>query len=209
MHSGLLASLFLLAQAQESVEGSSGVLSTIVWLIEWILIGAIALLVLFIGRVVMFPSKPSKAVYKPKRKPKNIFLSPAELSKYDASDPNLPIYIALRGVIYDVSAKRDMYGTKGQGYNCFTGRDCSYALAKHSLDEESCKQTDISNLTKGEIDALDSWEANYRQKYDAVGTVVHSEQERAAKVAEEDKRYALETEQLKQTEEAAKKKAKL
>ncbi len=44
----------------------------------------------------------------------------------------LPVLIGIRGVLYDVSARRDLYGTKGQGYNILAGRDASRALAKVS-----------------------------------------------------------------------------
>jgi predicted heme/steroid binding protein len=32
-----------------------------------------------------------------------------ELSKYDGSDPNVPVYVAIKGIIYDVTKSREMY----------------------------------------------------------------------------------------------------
>ena len=56
-----------------------------------------------------------------------------ELRRYDGSDPNLPVLVAAKKRIYDVTRGRDYYG-KGGPYNCFAGIDCSRALAKVSLD---------------------------------------------------------------------------
>jgi predicted heme/steroid binding protein len=50
------------------------------------------------------------------------------LRQHDGSDGR-PIYVAIKGQIYDVSAKREMYG-KGSGYNVFAGKDASRGLGK-------------------------------------------------------------------------------
>lgn len=39
-----------------------------------------------------------------------------QLSRYDGTDPKLPIYLSIGGEIYDVSANPRMYG-KGGAYN--------------------------------------------------------------------------------------------
>ncbi|KAK5128818.1 hypothetical protein LTR85_000151 [Meristemomyces frigidus] len=53
-----------------------------------------------------------------------IYLTDAELSAYDGSDPTKPIYLALNGTIYDVSAGRRIYGPRGS-YNVFAGKDAA------------------------------------------------------------------------------------
>ena len=146
-------------------------------------------------------SKP----YKPKRAPPKIFLTSQELLQYDGSDSSIPVYIAIRGQIYDVSARRDLYGVKDQGYNCLAGHDASRALAKHSLDAETVKDSNIDDLTKGELDALDSWEGSYKQKYPCVGEVVKQE-EKSQKEADEKKRYDAETQRLQSEEQKNKSK---
>jgi predicted heme/steroid binding protein len=40
-------------------------------------------------------------------------LTKAELAQHDGSDASLPLYIAVRGRIYDVSAGRSFYGPGG------------------------------------------------------------------------------------------------
>jgi len=48
--------------------------------------------------------------------PKLITLTSAQLANYDGSDPAKPIYLAVRGEVFDVSANPRMYG-KGGAYN--------------------------------------------------------------------------------------------
>lgn len=116
----------------------------------------------------------------------------SELAKYDGSDPSLPIYVAIKGDIFDVSNNRDAYGTKGKGYNCFAGKDASkvrirplqpghnakygnpislQALGKSSLNLEDCV-ADYSDLTEKELETLNQWHAFFAKKYDIVGKVV-------------------------------------
>ncbi|KAI8916945.1 cytochrome b5-like heme/steroid binding domain-containing protein [Powellomyces hirtus] len=93
----------------------------------------------------------------------------AELAKHDGTDPALPIYLAVKGTVFDVSPARDMY-TPGNGYHVFAGKDASRALGKSSLKPEDCI-ADYSVLTPEEMETLDKWEAHYRKKYSVVGTV--------------------------------------
>ncbi|KOS22127.1 Membrane steroid-binding protein 2 [Escovopsis weberi] len=55
-----------------------------------------------------------------------MYLTPKELSKFDGSDPSKPLYIAIKGTIYDVSVNRRMYGPGGS-YGYFAGVDASRA----------------------------------------------------------------------------------
>ncbi|KAJ5642401.1 hypothetical protein N7490_006401 [Penicillium lividum] len=56
-----------------------------------------------------------------------VMLTPAQLSLYDGSDESLPIYVAVNGSIFDVSANPAMYGPGG-GYHFFAGRDATRAF---------------------------------------------------------------------------------
>lgn len=53
-----------------------------------------------------------------------LHLTPAELATYDGSDPTKPIYLAINGTIYDVSANKRIYGPGGS-YNIFAGVDAA------------------------------------------------------------------------------------
>lgn len=48
----------------------------------------------------------------------------AELAKYDGTNTDAPIYVAIKGAVFDVSAKKEMYGPGGS-YHCFAGKDAS------------------------------------------------------------------------------------
>lgn len=94
----------------EHAAETAPLLSSLRWGVEWLLIGVIVVLALFILRMLLFggPSRPAKAPVKPARKPALVFLTPAELTAFDGSDKQAPVYVALRGAIFDVSSRRDM-----------------------------------------------------------------------------------------------------
>lgn len=64
-----------------------------------------------------------------------VLLTDDQLSAYDGSDPSKPIYLALNGTIYDVSAGRHFYGPGG-GYHFFAGRDAARAFVTGCFDED-------------------------------------------------------------------------
>lgn len=51
------------------------------------------------------------------------------LAQHDGTDPAKPIWLAIKGTVFDVSAKRGMYGP-GAGYNVFAGKDGSVGLGE-------------------------------------------------------------------------------
>ncbi|KIV97427.1 hypothetical protein PV10_01181 [Exophiala mesophila] len=56
-----------------------------------------------------------------------ITLTPEELLAFDGSDPTKPIYLAINGRIFDVSAGGHTYGPGGS-YSVFAGRDATRAF---------------------------------------------------------------------------------
>jgi predicted heme/steroid binding protein len=72
-------------------------------------------------------SPPSSSLAPPKDDP----ISLSELAKYNGSNPSLPIYLAIKGTVFDVTAKKEMYGPGGS-YNIFAGKDGSVGLGKIS-----------------------------------------------------------------------------
>ncbi|KAK3824999.1 MAG: cytochrome b5-like heme/steroid binding domain-containing protein [Benniella sp.] len=99
-------------------------------------------------------------------------LTPEALSKYDGSGESGEIYVAIRGVIYDVTPKKDMYGPGGN-YRVFAGKDASKALAKSSLKPEDCVP-DVSDLNEEEVKTLDNWVEFFGKRYTKVGTVIEA-----------------------------------
>ncbi|CAG8551704.1 cytochrome b5 [Rhizophagus irregularis] len=103
---------------------------------------------------------------------REIIFSEAELAKYDGSDPNLPIYIAMNGEVFDVTAGKHYYG-KGGGYNFFAGKDASRAYITGCF--ETHLTHDLRGLTHQQIKDLENWAGFYRDHhtYYKVGRVVH------------------------------------
>jgi predicted heme/steroid binding protein len=62
-----------------------------------------------------------------------------ELAQFDGKNPDLPIYVALTGVIYDVSESRDLY-KEGKGYHIFAGKDASQVNEKQRHKIGVCKE---------------------------------------------------------------------
>ncbi|KAG4089840.1 cytochrome b5 [Neocallimastix lanati (nom. inval.)] len=93
-----------------------------------------------------------------------------ELSQYDTSDENKPVYVAVKGIVYDVSSRKDLY-VKGQRNHIFAGKDFSRALAKTSLELEDVSPY-YEDLSEEEINMLNRWEKFYQKKYPVVGSLI-------------------------------------
>ena len=93
-----------------------------------------------------------------------------ELSKYNATDPSLPILICIKTEIFDVSSNAEMY-TPPKGYSVFAGKNASRALAKSSLKPEECIG-DINGLKEDELKTLEKWVEFFRKKYPIVGELI-------------------------------------
>ncbi|XP_040207943.1 neudesin-like [Rana temporaria] len=79
-----------------------------------------------------------------------------------------PIYMAVKGTAFDVSAGKDFYG-KGAPYNALAGKDASRGVAKMSLDPEDLTY-DTTGLTEEQLKSLDDiFESVYKKKYPIVG----------------------------------------
>lgn len=101
----------------------------------------------------------------------DVRLTPQQLAGFDGSDPSKPLYIAVRGKIYDVSAGRSFYGPGGP-YAVFAGKECSRALAFMKVTPEDCSD-DLTGATEAQMQTLADWESKFVQKYGVVGLVVH------------------------------------
>jgi len=101
--------------------------------------------------------------------PKDDPFTLAQLKEFDGADNSKPIYISIKGTVYDVSIKRDTYGPGGS-YHIFAGKDPSRALGKSTLKSEDAV-ADYSTLEPSERKVLDDWHAFYAKKYPVVGRV--------------------------------------
>lgn len=94
-----------------------------------------------------------------------------QLAEFNGNNPSKPIYLAVRGVIFDVTSGKDFYGKDG-AYP-FGGKECARAFAKFSTELKDCNN-DLTGCSLSEMDAVRSWEAKFHQKYKVVGRVVKS-----------------------------------
>ena len=92
-------------------------------------------------------------------------LTLAELAAYDGTDKKKPMYIAISGDIYDVTAGKDFYGP--DGIYPFAGHECARAFALVSTDVADCV-ADVSGLAPLELDNLREWKAKFDFKYSKV-----------------------------------------
>ncbi|XP_024380786.1 probable steroid-binding protein 3 [Physcomitrium patens] len=99
-------------------------------------------------------------------------ISAAQLSRYNGTNDALPILVAIRGKIYDVTSGKSFYGPGGS-YAMFSGKDASRALAKMSTKQEDVV-ADLDGLTDKEIGVLDDWDRKFAAKYPVVGRVTDS-----------------------------------
>ena len=65
-----------------------------------------------------------------------VSLTDVELIAYDGTDPNKPIYVALNGTIYDVTAGSRVYGPGGS-YHVFAGKDSARAFVTGCFAEDT------------------------------------------------------------------------
>ncbi|OLL24767.1 putative steroid-binding protein 3 [Neolecta irregularis DAH-3] len=110
--------------------------------------------------------------------PKDELFTPEELAQYDGSDLQKPIYVAIKGTIFDVSRNKDSYGP-GKGYSIFAGKEANRALGKSSLKLEDCIH-DYSDLDESEKKTLNDWICKTKltektQRYNIVGKVKRNE----------------------------------
>ncbi|KAF8980974.1 progesterone binding protein [Cyathus striatus] len=102
--------------------------------------------------------------------PKDDPFTSAQLREYDGSNASKPIYVAIKGTIFDVSHKADVYGP-GKSYNIFAGKDGSRGLGMSSLKPEDAV-ADYSTLDEKDMKVLDDWFAFFSKRYNIVGKVV-------------------------------------
>ncbi|KAM9354039.1 neudesin [Pholidichthys leucotaenia] len=108
-----------------------------------------------------------KLRYKPATKPVRLFTE-EELTRYDGTEEGQPIYMAVKGAVFDVTKGKEFYG-KNAPYNALVGKDSTRAVAKMSLDPEDLT-SDTTGLTEEQLKSLDSiFEGTYKTKYPIVG----------------------------------------
>lgn len=125
--------------------------------------------------LVFKPSPPAVLAREP---PAIVFktYTPRTLLPYNGTN-GMPVFLAVRGRVFDVTAGRNFYGPGGP-YENFAGRDASRGLACHSFDEDMLtKDLDgpldkLDGLGDEEMESLRGWEERFESKYLVVGRLV-------------------------------------
>jgi len=117
---------------------------------------------------VSLPAPPPPTVFRT--------FTPPTLLPYNG-EKDMPVYLAVRGKVFDVTPGKNFYGPGGP-YENFAGRDASRGLACGSFDEDMLTKDlngpldTLSNLGGEEMDALRGWEERFNEKYLVVGKLV-------------------------------------
>ncbi|XP_051491744.1 neuferricin [Apus apus] len=105
----------------------------------------------------------------PRRAPHRL-LRAAELARCRGAPGQPGLYLALLGRVFDVERGRRHYGPGG-AYSGLAGRDATRAFATGDFTPAGLVD-DVSALSAGELLAIRSWLAFYRDNYEPVGKLV-------------------------------------
>lgn len=78
-----------------------------------------------------------------------------------------PIYLSVKGIVYDVTKGADFYGP-GKGYGVFAGKEVSRCLGKMEVNDKEAN-AGWRNLSEEHVKTLNEWEARFVAKYPVVG----------------------------------------
>lgn len=122
--------------------------------------------------------RPTSPAVLPRAPPPTVFrvFTPPTLLPYNGTN-DMPVFLAVRGQVFDVSPGRNFYGPGGP-YANFAGRDASRGLACGSFDEDMLTKDlqgpldTLEGLGPDEMEALRGWEERFGEKYLVVGKLV-------------------------------------
>ncbi|XP_045480036.1 membrane-associated progesterone receptor component 1-like [Harmonia axyridis] len=136
---------------------------------------------------------PSASIPEPKLpKLKKRDFTVQELNKFDGTQEDGRILIAVNGNVYDVTKGKRFYGPGGP-YAAFGGKDASRGLATFSVSVKTEEYDDLSDLNSIEMDSVREWEAQFKEKYELVGKLLKPGEEPTNYSDEEDESSAATT----------------
>ncbi|KAI9815340.1 MAG: hypothetical protein M1827_002820 [Pycnora praestabilis] len=129
--------------------------------------------------------RPTPPVTLPKHPPPTVFrtFTPPILKPFNG-EKDMPVYLSVRGRVFDVTSGKNFYGPNGP-YANFAGRDASRGLACGSFDEDMLTKDlngpldTLEGLGGEEMEALRGWEERFQEKYLVVGELVPVGSEKA------------------------------
>jgi membrane-associated progesterone receptor component len=97
-------------------------------------------------------------------------MSRKELKQYNGEDGN-PLYIAIKGDIFDVGNKNAFYA-KGGSYHLIAGQDGSRVLATMKLEKSYIEDPSVDGLSEKETAVLNDWHKKFSSKYKIIAKLV-------------------------------------
>ncbi|KAL2355353.1 cytochrome b5-like heme/steroid binding domain-containing protein [Cryomyces antarcticus] len=136
------------------------------------------LLIAILAISMYYRLKPQPAPTLPAPTAPTVFqtFTPPTLLPFDGRN-NAPVYLAVRGRVFDVTPGKNFYGPNGP-YANFAGRDASRGLASGSFDEDMLTKDlqgpldTLTDLDDEQLEALRGWEERFSEKYLVVGKLV-------------------------------------
>ncbi|KAM6220063.1 neudesin [Rhynchocyon petersi] len=131
--------------------------------------GPVATLALVLALASGLPTAQAGQMPRPaERGPPVRLFTEEELARFDGEEEDQPIYMAVKGVVFDVTSGKEFYG-RGAPYNALTGKDSTRGVAKMSLDPADLTH-DTTGLTPKELESLDDIFTHvYKAKYPIIG----------------------------------------
>jgi membrane-associated progesterone receptor component len=127
-------------------------------------------LILIVVTLLYFRFRPAPAIELPNAPPATVFrtFTPRTLLPNNGTNDK-PVYLAVKGKVYDVTPGRNFYGPGGP-YENFAGRDATRGLAFQSFDEEMLtKDLDgpldkCDDLSADQVENLNGWVERFDEK---------------------------------------------
>lgn len=93
-----------------------------------------------------------------------------QLAMYNGLDQR-PIYIAIKGYVYDVTSNAKSYGP-GKSYNKLVGKDSTRLLGLNKLvDKEEKQSWDVSDFSEKQHGSVGKWVEFFERRYRIVGVI--------------------------------------
>ncbi|CEP61683.1 uncharacterized protein LALA0_S03e08460g [Lachancea lanzarotensis] len=99
-----------------------------------------------------------------------------QLQQFDGSNLNLPILLAIRGQVFDVSRKSGLYGPRGP-YHRLVGADCSKSFSHPTWSMQAFREpcsNDLTGLSDEGLQRVVKWVDFFQNRYPHIGYVTDS-----------------------------------
>jgi len=105
-----------------------------------------------------------------KTKKSNGLFTMEELKLYNGSDPELPLYLAIIGEVFDVTRGKQYYGPGG-GYSFFAGTDGTRAFVTGEFNETGLIPS-VEGLPVNQVHDIQGWRDFYHKDYNYKGKLI-------------------------------------